>query len=514
MSSSSPPDGDMMIRDGIVYTADPKGTIYDPGSVLILNGSIAAVGATADVDAALAMREDVTEDLRVLDARGSMVLPGFVNPHWHDIFAARLSPAAALRPGLDTHDEPGFLARGGDMHRISATFDKFGALVPALRGDEAEAIARFAVWSQLRTGVTTLGDTGSLNRPDALLSAVLGVGIRATLTTWAADVVCEPGHDVPRRTQDADELLRDVEALLSECAAEPTGRIRAHPTTVYSTNMSDELAEGMAKLVDRYDTRFTTHLGAQRHERAFVERYFGASPVHRFARSGLLTDRFTAVHCAFVDEDEYKLLAESGVHVNHSPAKYGSSGESTLTETKVISRMIRDGFDVSLSTDGTSLQVGGMTENMRAAWQGHNEIAADHSAVPPTVGLSMATRLAARALGREDEVGSLQVGKQGDAVLIPTNDWRYVLNPRPLEAFLTLGSSQDVDTVVVGGQVVLERGASTLVEGADVEEQFLHALRSFSTRIHGADPRALDAALVADQNRRGSSLRSYGRSVR
>jgi 5-methylthioadenosine/S-adenosylhomocysteine deaminase len=471
----------LLVRNGFVYTADDEDRIHPHGAVLAVDGVIVAVGDTAEVEAAAADRNG--EPVRVLDVEGAMVLPGFVNPHWHDMFAMRSAFGGAQRPADDRDDVPGFLAGGGDMHRISAVFDRFCQLISELTPDEAEAIAAYSMWTQLRAGTTTLGDVGSLNRPEALAAAATRLGMRAAISTWAGDVVCRPGETHPVRTRDADAVLGEAEALFSACARQDPGRVRARLSAVYLTNVSDALGAGLAELARRFDTGFATHLGAQRHENRFVAQYFGLTPVGRMERFGLLTDRLMAIHCAFVEDGERELLVDRRVHVNHSPAKYGGSGESTLSETGLISDLVRAGMEVSLSTDGTTFPLGGMAENMRAAWQVHNERHADHTVLPPTRALAMATRVAARGL-RWDGIGSLAPGNQADMVVVPTRDWRYLLNPRPLEAFLTAGGSSDVDTVVVAGQVVVAHGRSTVVDERALEADYLTALQSFSARLH------------------------------
>jgi cytosine/adenosine deaminase-related metal-dependent hydrolase len=487
--------GTLLIENGFVYTADRQDRIHPSGSVLLVDGRIAAVGDAADVHRAVDELGPMLGSVPRIDARHHMVLPGFVNAAWHDVFASRIT-RGALRSCHDHEDRPGPFAGGGDMHAISAMFDGFCGMIEALTPAEAEAIAYYSVWTQLRSGTTTLGEVGSLNRPDALLAAVQGLGIRAAIGTWACDVVCEAGADHPRRARDSDRLLSDLEGVFRRCASDATGRVRARPSAVYLTNTSEELGEGLAQIVERFGSTFVTILGAERNEGAFVEHYFGARPVERLDRLGLVSDRLMAVHCSFVDEDEARRLVDAGVHINHAPAKYGSAGESTMSETRLISKLLRDGADVSLSTDGTVLPLGGMVENMRAAWNMHNEMWADQTVVVPTTALAMATRHAARGLGWDDEVGSLEVGKQGDLVMVPIDGWRYLLNPRPLEGLLTLGSSNDVKTVIVGGQVLLEDSRACLVDEADLETEFLAALRSFSSRLPGADPAGIDAVVA------------------
>jgi cytosine/adenosine deaminase-related metal-dependent hydrolase len=485
----------LVVRGGFVYTSDPSATVHERASVVIEGGVITAVDPGEG---------RIPPGATTIDATGMMVLPGFVNPHWHDMHAARLSPAGALRSCSDRHDEPGFLGGGGDMARISQMFDRFCALRPRLTAGEAEAIATFALWSQLRSGTTTVGDMGSLNQPGPMAAAARRLGIRAVLSTWAGDVLCPADGDRPVRTRPADEVLGELGELLHTHGPDRQGLVRARPSVVYATNMSDELGAGIAELARRFDVGFATHLGAQRHERAFVERYFGAAPIARFDTLGLLGARTMAAHCAFVTADEYELLRDRGVHLDHSPAKYGGSGESTLSETGILSQAIRDGLNVSLSTDGAANALGGPIENMRAAWQAHNEMAADQTVVVPTRALAMATASAAHGLGADD-VGAIVPGRRADLVLVPIRDWRFALNPRPLEALLALGGSTDVDTVIVDGRVLLRGGRGVDVDEHEVLDEYVAAVMSFSRRVGVADDHLLARAISADARRRGAA---------
>ncbi|GAA3412590.1 amidohydrolase family protein [Streptosporangium vulgare] len=252
--------------------------------------------------------------------------------------------------------------------------------------------------------------------------------------------------------------------------------------------MTDELGAGFAELVARYDVPFATHVGALRNEAEVTRGYYGTTPVRRFAELGLLSSRFMAVHCAFADDEEREMLVAANAHISHSPAKYGPAGESSLTETRAIPEFRRAGLDVSLSTDGAALPIGGMAEAMRVTWQIYNEMYADPTEVLPTDALAMATRLPARGLDWAGEIGSIEAGKQADLLLIPADDWRYLLNPRPLESFLALGGSTDVDTVIVAGRTLVEGGRATGLDEDELEADYIEALGTFSVRCLGVDP--------------------------
>jgi cytosine/adenosine deaminase-related metal-dependent hydrolase len=498
----------LLIRHAHVYPAAPDGGVIADGTVLALDGRIAYVGAeTGGEDAVAQLSREHGGRIRTIDGRGAMVLPGFVNAHWHELFAMRLAFNGALRSPSDRADRPGFMSCGGDMHLIGTVFDSFHDLIAGLTADEALAIARYSMWTQLRAGVTTLGDVGSVNHPEALIAAATQLGMRCSVSTWACDALGVPDSTKYRRSRDTDAVLARAESMLRRCARDRTGLIRGRPTAVYPIAMTDELGRGLAELADRFDTPFATHVGAQRNEPAHTERYFGLSPIRRLSALGLLNHRLMAVHCAFADETERAMLVEHHVHINHSPAKYGGHGESALTETRMIPELRRAGLAVSLSTDGAPLSFAGMPEAMRAAWQMHNELYADPTVVLPTDALAMATRIAAQGLEWDAEIGSIEVGKQADLVLVRTEDWRYLLNPRPLEAFLTLGGSADVDTVIVGGRVLIEDGRAAVADEAALRADYLSALRSFAVRCQGVDPGTADA-VIARASRPTVTLRS------
>ncbi|MFJ9430412.1 amidohydrolase family protein [Streptomyces sp. NPDC101490] len=483
----------LLVKGGCLYPADATDRVVPDGAVLIQDGVVTAIGPTGEVEAGIAPGQ--LDSLRTIDARGRMILPGFVNPHWHEMFAMRFPFKGALREASDRDDKPVFMALGGDVPQISVIFDSFHGQVDRLTPDEALAIARYSMWTQLRSGVTALGDVGSLNKPEALARAARDLGMRLTVSTWASDAVCAPGDTRFRRTRDADDELQRIEKLLIDCAADPEGLVRAWPTAVYGTNMTDELGYGFAELTARFDVPFAAHVGALRNEAEVMLAYHGSTPVRRFADLGLLSDRFMAVHCAFADAGERALLIGAGAHISHSPAKYGPAGEASLTETRLFPEFRRAGLDVSLSTDGAAMPIGGMAEAMRSVWQVYNEMYADPTEVLPTDALAMATRIPARGLDQGDRIGSLEPGKQGDLLLVRADDWRYLLNPRPLEGFLSLGGSMDVDTVVVAGRVLIDEGRSTRLDEEALEAEYLEALGSFTVRCLGVDADAVAARL-------------------
>lgn len=472
-------DEALLVRGGVVYPADAGNRVLHGGSVLIVGGVIEAVGPVEEVDALVAARPDLR--VRQIRAEGFMVLPGLVNPHWHASLglALRSVMPAQGSPWTDEYDQPGPMAYMGEVAQISMMMNN-PPLPVGLDPEEERAFAEYSVWTQVRAGTTAFGDTGSSVGPAALAEATRTLGIRGRVSVWGADGFCEPGG-VFRRSRPATEVVAAMRDELARAAQAPAcDRVGHLATVAYAMSMSDELATRTADLAREHDLPFAIHVGAFDGENPLSKAVFGETPVRRLHRLGLLDERLLAIHPGFLDEEERNLVLDAGAHVNFSPGKYATAGESSYATSFAAWRAI--GARISLSTDGLSLPVGGMIETMQAAWHVGNQTAADPTALRPGTLLRMVGPQAAAALGWGDRIGSLEVGRQGDLVMIAADDWRYLMRPRPLEGLLLAGGSNDVDTVVVAGEVVLRGGRSTRVDEAGLRRRFLDACYEVALR--------------------------------
>lgn len=458
-----------LVRNGFLYTGQLDRRFIPDAWVLIEGETIAALGEAG--------RGEPPYD-ELIDARGKMILPGFVNPHWHESFVAPNSECAD-----DSHLRATPYSRGGDIEALGSMFGFISGVAKRLTPDEALAIARWSLWSQLRSGTTALGDLGSANTADAMATAAIELGMRIRVSRWGSDIMIPNGAREYRQIADTQEQIDDWTALMESWNDHPSGLIGGMPTVMGAFGSSDRQLEAMGEIAARFHSPYGTHLAPLKNERQAVRAVFGLTPVERFDRLGLLTNRLIAVHTAYASEEEYQRLLETGVHICHAPAHYGMLGEKTLSETGQIARFIRDGAPVSCSTDGDVTFIGGMPEAMRAAHLGHNEACNDNTTCPPTQALLSATYFGARALGWGDRIGSLEAGKQADLVLVDIDDWRYRTGNHPLRTFLVTGGSRDVDTVMVAGEVVVRNGASTRFDEKVLLDDYLSAAHSARSRI-------------------------------
>lgn len=476
----------LRIDAAFVYTADPADPVIAGGSILIEDATIVAVGSSAEVDAIEQELPTAPSDrTRRIDARDRMVLPGLINDHWHEASALRAYAGSTVSPD-DSDTAPSPFAGGGDMRIISTLFDDFRGITAALPGELAHLAALESFVTQLRSGTTTVADFGSLNRPDVLAAEALRTGIRAVVSGYGVDGVCRPGENAFVHTQETAEVLEQFRTVLDRYNRHESGLLRAMPSILFGLSASDELMLGANELAHRFDTPIATHISAGATENATSLEVFGCRSVERWHRLGLLSPRVVSAHTAFADDDELGWLLDAGVHITHSPQRYGATGENVITTTKQILRLLSAKAPVSLSTDGDPLPLGGMPESMRMGWLAYNEAAGDPSVVTPMRALSMATLRGAEALGWQREIGSLTVGKKADLITVPINDFRYVGLQRPLQAFLSAGGSGDIDMVIVDGRVLVEDRAITFIDEHELANAFLTASTEFA-RALGAE---------------------------
>jgi len=459
-----------LIKGGFLYTADRSNRVIPDAWVYIVGDKVAAIGA---------MGEAMPEADVVINAKGKMILPGLVNAHWHESFVE--GPDRMKPDDSDLERLP--FSLGGNIEALGSYFGIIADVGEKLYPEEALAIARWSMWTQLRSGTTALGDIGSLNSSDAMAQAALDLGMRIRVSRWGSDIMIPNGASKFKRIADTDKQTRDWADMMSRWNDHPSGLVKAMPSILAGFGSSDEQLKSLRDVAAQYNSPYAAHLSPLKNEAKSQLAVFGATSIGRFDRLGMLTDRLLAVHTAYATEAEYQKILKAKVNICHSPANYGLLGESTVSETGMIGRLIKDGAVVSCSTDGNISYAGGMPEAMRATYLMNNEAHNDNTTVSPTMALRTGTLNGAIGLGWGKDIGSLEIGKQADLVLVDIDDWRYRLITHPLSIFLIAGSSADVDTVIVAGQVRIAAGESVGVDEEKLFSEYAVAVESARTRI-------------------------------
>jgi cytosine/adenosine deaminase-related metal-dependent hydrolase len=403
--------GTVVSADWVLPVAAPP--IRD-GAVAIEDGRIAAVGT----------RDDLGPGIEYTD---SVILPGLVNGHAHLEYAvyAGFGDGLAFTPWITTHIER------------KARID-----IPQM-----EAIARLGAAECLASGITTVGDCSFSG---ATAPACADLGLRAIVYI---EVFSPDGTTAHIQSRYEAHRTR-IEGALSERV-----RIGISPHSLYTATLAlwrEAAALGLP---------MATHLEESEAEHEWLRSGSGPFAEHEplartrletLAEEGLLTDRLTAAHCVWVDDEEIALLAEHGVAAIHCPRSNAVLGCGIAPLRKLLDA----GMTVGLGTDSPASAVSfDMFEELRAAVFLARARETRPEALTAAEALELATLSSARALGLDGEIGSLEPDKRADLVVLSLEGSQFLPWEDPAAAVVLGGSPGRVTATLVDGEIRYERGA-------------------------------------------------------
>ena len=225
--------------------------------------------------------------------------------------------------------------------------------------------------------------------------------------------------------------------------------------------VSDTFMQRIAEQAETRDTGVQTHVSESFYEMLHGPRHYGTSTIGHLFELGVLGPRFSIAHGVWLTEPEIELLARTGAAVSHNP----SSNLRLRAGIAPLNAMLAAGVTVGLGMDGTTINDDeDYFDEMRLALRLHRTPRFDGPAPEPTQVLAMATGGGARLMRKEDTLGTIAPGRAADLVLVDLDRvaWPWVApEADPREFLLMRAGACDVDTVLVGGEVVLRAGRPT-----------------------------------------------------
>ncbi|GAA2498843.1 8-oxoguanine deaminase [Winogradskya humida] len=449
----------IIISNVTVATVDPAGTEYSDGHVVVGDdGRIAAVGAGSYAGAA--------EGAQRVDGTGCLITPGLVNTHHHLYqWATR---------GLAQDD---------------TLFGWLTTLYPIWGRIDAEVVGAAAAaalgWLAL-SGCTTSMDHHYVfprDGGDVLEAEILAareIGLRFHPTRGSMDLGRSQGGLPPDNVvEDTDEALAATEAAIDrwhDPSPESMLRIGVSPCSPFS--VTQKLMTEAAALARRKGVRLHTHLAETDDEDDFCQEKFGCTPVEYAERLGWLGDDVWLAHGVHLDDASVAKLAATGTGVAHCPSSNARLGAGLAR----VRDLLDAGVPVGLGVDGSASQEAAhLGEELRQALY-VARLRGGPTALTARESLRLGTLGGARLLGRQDDIGSIEVGKLADLVL-----WRLDgLGHAGIDdkvAALVLGPAAPVELALVAGRPVVSRGelvnadAAVLAQRAQrVHEQLLRKI--------------------------------------
>jgi 5-methylthioadenosine/S-adenosylhomocysteine deaminase len=388
----------------------------------------------------------------VIDARGAAVLPGFVQTHIH------------LCQTL-------FRGAADDLPLIDWLKRRVWPLEAAHTPASVRASARLGIAEMIKGGTTSALTMETVNHTAEVFRVVEETGFRATVGKCMMDTGDEVPAELFERT---DDSVRESLALIEEWHGRAGGRVRACFAPRFAVSCTRELLEQVARLSRERGVLVHTHASENRTEIEMVERATGKRNIEYLSALGLAAPHVALAHCVHLNDAELDILARTGTHVLHCPSSNLKLGSGLAAVVEMLAR----GISVSLGADGAPCnnRLDMFTEMRTAALL--QKVAHGADALPARRVLRMATIDGARALGLEQETGTLETGKRADCIVVALD--RLHLTPRPdiVSAIVYAAGASDVRTVVIDGRIVMrESELTTLSEReviAEANEQAKH----------------------------------------
>jgi cytosine/adenosine deaminase-related metal-dependent hydrolase len=442
---------DILISNGYVVSMDERRRVFPRGAVAVADGRIVEVGPDRDV----APRFSAT---RVIDAAGAPVHPGFIDAHAH----------------VSLHTTRGAFPDNAPEAEYMAFYTRW---MNALEADDEYASTLLASLEMLRNGVTCFLEPGTVFEPDAAASAALKIGIRASLADpylWDRQAV--GGHELDRARIDGALARRLLGGQLTR-NSDPDSLVRGHVGLYGMGTASDELEIAAKACADEHGVILTQHQSFHPDDVKDDDDRYGRHALLHLADLGVLGANSTFAHMNFVRDDEVDRVVGSDLSIVWNPGNYLNYGIGSEVSLR-MAELHRRGVTVGVGTDVA--KVWGFGEQGFLGYLATREKGDFLSAEEI---LEIATRNGARAAGLEDRIGSLEPGKRADIVVLRSDIPE--LNPSldPIRTLVLVGRSKAVDTVMVDGRVVVDRGRATLVDEEDVYAVAGQSARRMAERV-------------------------------
>ena len=418
ISQAGKETADLIITGGTVVTMNDARAVYQEGAVVIRGDSIVALGPREDI-------EKKYQGSRTIDAHDSLVLPGFINGHTH-------VPMTLFR-GL--HDD---VTLNDWLHKYI-----FPAEAKNVNEDFVRWGTRLALAEQIRSGVTTFADMYYFE--DAIAEETKTAGMRGVLGETMLD------FPAPDNKSEA-AMLTYTETFLKKWQGDPLIHAAVAPHSIYTC--SQKTLQDAAALARRYHAPILIHTGEMKKEWDDSLKEHGMSPVQYMDKIGLLGPDVVSAHCIYVDAADQKTLAERHVGCVHNP----SSNMMLASGVSPVADMRAAGVAVGLGTDGPAGSNNDLDlmEEMDLAAKLAKITKKDPLALSAQAVVAMATIDGAKALHMDKEIGSLETGKKADVILISLDEPNAVPMYNVYSQLAYTLKASDVETVVIGGRVVME----------------------------------------------------------
>ena len=423
---------DALISGATVVTMNPRMDVLFGAYLGVTDGKISYVGKTPP--------EDTPKT--IIDGTGMVAIPGFVNCHTH-------LPDTVLRSFLDDTDPRETLEQR--LQRLSR-----------LDHRSAKAASLLGLAECLRFGITSVSDLSEF--PEAVAEAAAEAGIKANVALAANRFIDENEDFDFEKDPQCQTLCR----LEEKWNGYDNGRIRidAGIHAVYTGN--HQLWEALSGYATEKGLGMQLHLAESKAECEDCEDRTGLTPAELLNCHRLFDVPATATGCVALSENDRLILGKKKVSAVATPIAYGKAGQGNLP----IAESVKAGMNVALGTGGAA-ECGNLDlfEVMRSAANAERVRSGNPAALPAPAVLMMATVCGARAQGRAEQTGMLEVGMDADIVLVDFSAPHLIPCHNVLSGLVFSAKGGDVAMTMVGGKILYQNGQFPTLDLKNVVEE-------------------------------------------
>lgn len=437
-----------LIRGGTVVMMDGERRVLERADVLLDQGRIAAIGPRLEAPAGIT---------RIVDAAGCAVIPGLVQTHVH------------LCQVL-------FRGMADDMPLMQWLRERIWPLEGAHDRQSLGASARLGTAELLLGGTTTILDMGTVHHHDAVFRAMDESGIRGISGKAMMDV----GDGVPKTLRESTkESVRESLALAEKWDGAAGGRLGYAFAPRFILSCTEALFREVAAIANERGLRIHSHVAEHKGERAEVRAQLGKDDVDVLASWGVAGEHVLLAHGVQLTAAQMKRVAKAGTRIVHCP----SANLKLASGIADVVAMREAGIVVGIGADGAPCnnRLDGWTEVRSAALLAKVR-REDAAALGAMDALAMATIDGARALGLDADIGSIEVGKKADVVVVDLEGPHALPGGNAVSRLVYACTAADVRHVFVDGRWVVHDRALTTLDIDEVRAQAVREARKIQKR--------------------------------
>ncbi|CAM8956584.1 unnamed protein product [Rhodiola kirilowii] len=451
--------GATVLHNAVIVTMDSESRVFRNGGIVIVKDRIQAIGQSAKI-----LEEFGAVTDQIIDLHGQIILPGFINTHVHT--------SQQLGRGI-----------ADDVDLMTWLHDRIWPYESNMTEEDSYVSTLLCGIELIHSGVTCFAEAGG-QHVSGMARAVELLGLRACL----AESIMDCGQGLPKSWAErtSDDCIKSQKELYKKFHNTADGRIRVWLGVRQIMNSTDDLLLATRDAAKQLGTGIHMHVAEIPFENQLVRdtREVEHGTVTYLEKIEFLQKNLLAAHTVWVSDAEMSYLSKAGVKVSHCPA-----AAMRMLGFAPVKEMIKAGICVSLGTDGApSNNRMSIVDEMYLASlinKGREVFAngiTDPTAMPAEMVLKMATINGAESVMWSNEIGSLEMGKKADLIVIDPSSWSMVPIHDCISSLVYCMRSENIMSVMCNGQWIMKGRKILTVDEGDIISQAKHASSALLNR--------------------------------